>query len=171
MVDLNSFPLFLKELSGNEIGSSDLFEPHRLRGAGNGANAAAHTFFRIHEGQIVIHSNGVEKASVQTGFTTRTQIGIHYGLETAGGDPFFRTRHDGPVHTAILAAITDDMAHDLAIVRDMNEPFFLAHSQYLNGLALGKSSSRAPLQVVFSRTIHLHADLQRFPTRTIDNAT
>jgi hypothetical protein len=163
--------IILKELGRNEIGSSDLFEPQRLRGTGNGADAAAHAFFRIHDGQIVIHGNGVEKASLQTGFTARTQIGIDYGLETAGGDPFFRTRHHGPVQTAVLAAITDDMAHNLAIVGDMNEPFSLAHFQYFNGLALGQSSSRAPLQAVFGRAIHLHADFQRFPAGAVDNAT
>ena len=160
-----------EESSRNEIGSSDLFKPQRLRGAGNGAEAAAHAFFCIHDGQIVIHGNGVEKTSLRTGFTARTQIGIHYGLETAGGDPFFRTRHDGPVQTAVLAAITDDMAHNLAIVGDMNEPFFLAHFQYFNGFALGQNSPRAPLQAVFGRAIHLDADFQRFPTGTVDNAT
>jgi hypothetical protein len=160
-----------RELSWNEIGSSDLFELQRLGGAGDGANAAAHAFSGIHYGQIVLHGNGIEKASLETGFTTRTQIGIRYGLETAGGDPFLRTRHEGPVETAVLAAVTDDVAHDLAIIDDMNESFFLGHFYYFNGLPFGQSSPCAPLQVVFGRAIHLYADFQRFPARAVDNTT
>jgi hypothetical protein len=147
----------------DEIRSSDLFEPERLCGTGDGANAAAHAFSWVDCSQIVFHRNGVEEATVQAGLTTRTQIWIHDGLETAGGCPFFRARYTGPVQTTVLAAITDDMAHNLAIINDMNKPFLLGHLDYFNGFTFGQSSPCASLEVVFGRAIHLYADFQRFP--------
>jgi hypothetical protein len=121
-------------LNRDKISGSNLFELQRFRGAGNSAKAAAEALFRIDSGQIVIYSNGIEKASFQTGFTACAGIGVHYGRKTAGSNPFLGPLHDRPVQTTVLAAITNDMAYNLAIVDDVNESLFLAFFHYLHRL-------------------------------------
>ena len=124
---------FIK-LSRNKISGSNLFELQRFREAGNSAKAAAKALFRINSSQIVIYSNGIEKASLQTGFTACACIGVHYGRKTAGSNPFLGPLHYRPVQTTVLAAITNDMAYNLAIVDDVNKSLFLAFFHYLHRL-------------------------------------